>query len=178
VRRGELGQPVLTRNERGAMKRISGITILLLLVLVVCQTSIRSQTQEVSSLAAKIENSVKTMEPSWKLADSYCQDRNCLLAWKYTVDEKARVLIQIYYAESAEAASKYLTRRVGTMSIGPTGKREGIGDETAYIWDRGKGAVVLKLRSVNVYISISATSEEQAKGLAQRIIGVIPGKVK
>lgn len=150
-------------------------TSLLLSLLYLACVSIIAMAQDFSSLLNKIENSVKSQEPDWKLIEKDLREKEVIYQWKWDSGKHgARVLI-FYEASEKEAAEK-MASSISRISVGPDAKLNDLGDE-AYLWKgQHSGFSIIRFRKSNVYIDVGAPSVNLVEKLARQIADLIPSK--
>lgn len=133
--------------------------------------SMEAMGQDFQSLREKVENSVKTKRPDWKLVHKGEEDKQAVYNWGSV---REGIGITIFYGDSKQEAIQRMEFKNKIISVGPGKKRKGFGDE-AYSWESSKGNFAgIRFRKANVYIEVTAPSlelaEELAKDISQKIL--------
>lgn len=156
------------------MHRNGSIICLVITLLFSCSTLINAQDvqRKVETLSSHIQRSVQSKELGWRLVTNTMvgntTSKNHLMqGWK---SDKDHVRLSLLYLESQAEAEKAFQMAVHAISVGSTGKIEGLGDE-ASIWENHneKGGTTIIFRKGNTLINVNGTTSEAARRFAQHV---------
>ena len=130
--------------------------------------------QDMPSLRKKTEDIVQMKNHAWKLIRK--QEREKEITYLWGQDEKADVIVTVFYGASEQEAAERMVATLNRLSVGPGKKRTDFGDE-AYSWKtetRNSGGV--RFRKGNVYVEVVASSAAIAEEMARSILHEIQKK--
>lgn len=148
--------------------RYLGIALLVcgpLLVMAQDKDTNRANREYATQVATRLEQTIKTKEPQWKLKDSFQGDFGFHQYWKSGAEE-LRLSISVY--DSADEASKELQFSSQGSSVASPEKLEGFGDEAYYMTHRFFGWV--GARKGRTFVTIHAPSLDVAKRFAEHAL--------
>lgn len=127
--------------------------------------------QDLPSFRKKAEDVIKAKNPVWKLIRKQERQKEITTLWGR--DDKADVVITIFYGASEQEASNRMQATMNRLSGDPGRKRTGLGDEAYSSKTEPRGSGVVRFRKANVYVSISASSFADAEDLAKKLAALI-----
>lgn len=154
------------------MRKSTSIILSLTLLL---YSSMANTAQNHSSLADKIEHSVKAKESNWKLERQLSNGKRVVDHWTSNNEE---VSVSISELESALEATKQMYASANLIPVSNRKKIKNLGDE-ANLWEsyNHKGATTIHLRQGKVLVYVNASSPGLAKRFAKYVVDQITGAV-
>ncbi len=147
--------------------------ILSLIIVILVFGSVRVEAQGFSALLDRIENSLQTKNPQWKLTYKEVRDRSAVYIWKFG---NQGVQVSLYYLASPKEAEEKLSAEMNYVPVSPTAELKNLGDKAYLYKSYNRDNSVIRFIASNVYIQVGAPSRAMAESVAQDIVSIISHK--
>jgi hypothetical protein len=135
-------------------------------------TSMAVVAQGFPSFMAKSKSIVEAKDSKLKLVVPEEKEKEASYIWSFGLGpEVPGIRLYIVYGASKQEATGRMQSAINFLPAGPGPALKGLGDE-AYI-SKGLRTTSLRFRKSNVYVDVSAPSEEMAKDIAKKLADLV-----
>lgn len=135
--------------------------------------SASQNSQDLSSLLAKIERSAKTNKPIWQLKVKDVNDQSGHYEWRL---DKQYVTVSLRSSLSETEASELLKQAMRRVPVAPKSKLTGLGNEAYLYKSDGQDGSMILIRKANVFIQVNSSHLEPAQSFAKDISDLVQSK--